>query len=68
MEKYVTLMSSYGTEVGITFDFHGTVANTLDAHRLIQHYQEELGFQTADKIVNCRSSRFDFYDVLRGAA
>ena len=52
MQKYVTLMSTYGKQVGIEFDFHGTVANTLDAHRLIQHYQEELGAEVADRIVD----------------
>jgi predicted DsbA family dithiol-disulfide isomerase len=31
----------------------GTVANTMDAHRVIQHFQEEKGPETADKIINC---------------
>lgn len=52
MQKYVTLMSTYGQQAGIEFDFHGTVANTLDAHRLIQHYQEVLGPEVAGEIVN----------------
>ncbi|KAL8919303.1 MAG: hypothetical protein Q9208_006868 [Pyrenodesmia sp. 3 TL-2023] len=52
MQKYTTLMNTYGEKVGIDFDFHGTVANTFDAHRLIQHYQEELGPGVADDIVN----------------
>ncbi|KAI4095033.1 MAG: hypothetical protein LQ344_001880 [Seirophora lacunosa] len=52
MQKYTTLMSNYGKQVGIDFSFHGTVANTFDAHRLIQHYQEELGPEVADTIVN----------------
>ena len=52
MQKYITLMTTYAKEAGIGFDFHGTVANTLDAHRLIQHYQEDLGPEVADKIVN----------------
>ncbi|KAL8680208.1 MAG: hypothetical protein Q9186_003566 [Xanthomendoza sp. 1 TL-2023] len=52
MQKYITLMTTYGKEAGIEFDFNGTVANTLDAHRFIQHYQEELGAETADKLVN----------------
>ena len=50
---YTTLMSAYGTGVGIDFRFDGTVANTLHAHRLIQHYQEEKGPEVADKIVSC---------------
>ena len=56
MKKYTTLMSAYGVGAGIDFKFHGMVANTLDAHRLIQYYQEEMGPETADKIVNCESS------------
>ena len=51
MKKYTTLMSAYGTGVGIDFKFHGMVANTIDAHRMIQHYQEEMGPETVDKIV-----------------
>ena len=53
MQKYTTLMTAYGVGSSIDFDFHGTIANTLDAHRLIQHYQEKLGPEAADKIVNC---------------
>ena len=53
MKKYTTLMAAYGVGVGIDFKFGGKVANTLDAHRLIQHYQEEMGPKTADKIVKC---------------
>ena len=52
MKMYMTLMSAYGVSCGIDFKFGGTVANTLDAHRLIQHYQEEKGPETADKIIN----------------
>ncbi|KAL9637871.1 MAG: hypothetical protein Q9164_001926 [Protoblastenia rupestris] len=52
MEKYTMLMSAYGVGVGVDFKFHGLVANTLDAHRLIQYYQEEMGPEVADKIVN----------------
>ncbi|KAL8771374.1 MAG: hypothetical protein Q9194_004915 [Teloschistes cf. exilis] len=52
MEKFVTLMSTYGKGAGIDFDFHGAVANTLNAHRFISHYQEELGPKVADEIVN----------------
>ena len=52
MKKYTTLMSAYGVGAGINFKFGGMVANTMDAHRLIQHYQEEMGPETADKLVN----------------
>ena len=57
MRKYTLLMSAYGLDVGINFKFHGIVASTLDAHRLIQHVQERQGAVVADKIVNCTSSR-----------
>lgn len=53
MKKYTMLMTAYGVGAGIPFKFGGKVANTMDAHRLIQHYQEEMGPETADKIVNC---------------
>jgi len=56
MQKYTTLMTAYGVGSGIDFDFHGTIANTMDAHRLIQHYQESLGPEAANKIVNCLPS------------
>lgn len=52
MKKYTTLMSAYGVSVGIDFKFQGMVANTLNAHRLIQHFQEEMGPETANKIVD----------------
>ena len=53
MKKYTLLMAAYGVSAGIDFKFGGKVANTIDAHRLIQHYQEEMGPETANKIVNC---------------
>ena len=52
MKKYTTLTSAYGVGVGIDFKFHGMVANTLSAHRLIQYFQEKMGPETADRIVN----------------
>lgn len=52
MQMYTTLMTAYGVSAGIDFKFGGTVANTLDAHRLIQHYQEEKGPDTADMLIN----------------
>ena len=51
MNMYMKLMSSYGHAEGIDFKFGGIVANTLQAHRLIQHYQETKGPETADNIV-----------------
>lgn len=51
MKMYMNLMGSYGHAEGIDFKFGGIVANTLQAHRLIQHYQETKGPETADGIV-----------------
>lgn len=62
MRMYETLMSAYGTSVGIKFKFHGTVANTLDSHRVIQHFQEEKGPETADKLISCTVLYREFYD------
>ncbi|MCJ1351385.1 MAG: hypothetical protein MMC33_001369 [Icmadophila ericetorum] len=45
-------MSAYGESAGITYRFDGVVANTLQTHRLIQHYQEEKGAEVADKMIN----------------
>ena len=53
MKMYTTLMSAYGVSAGINYKFGGTVANTMDAHRVIQHFQEEKGPETADKIIDC---------------
>ena len=53
MKKLTTLMTAYGASAGINVKFGGKIANTIDAHRLIQHYQEEMGPEIADKIVNC---------------
>jgi predicted DsbA family dithiol-disulfide isomerase len=46
-------MTAYGQTAGIKYKFGGTVANTMDAHRVIQHFQEEKGLDVADKIINC---------------
>jgi predicted DsbA family dithiol-disulfide isomerase len=51
------IMSAYGESAGIKYKFGGTVANTMDAHRVIQHFQEEKGPETADKIINCEYAR-----------
>jgi predicted DsbA family dithiol-disulfide isomerase len=57
MKMYTTLMSAYGASVGIEFKFGGTVANTLQAHRLIWWVQDELGMgeDVTLKLVQCRS-------------
>ncbi|KAL1297261.1 hypothetical protein AAFC00_004820 [Neodothiora populina] len=52
MNMYITLMSAYGKSAGIEYKFGGTVANTMNAHRLIQHFQEDKGPEAANKIVS----------------
>lgn len=52
MKMYTTLMSAYGVGEGIDYKFGGTVANTLQAHRVIQHYQETKGPEVAGGIVD----------------
>jgi len=52
MNTYTTLMTAYGVSAGINFKFHGQIANTLNAHRIIQHYQDLLGPTVASKIVD----------------
>ncbi|OAG35626.1 hypothetical protein AYO21_10166 [Fonsecaea monophora] len=58
MKMYMALMTAYGLSAGINFKFGGTVANTMDAHRVIQHFQEEKGPETADKIINSLYSQY----------
>ncbi|EOD48691.1 putative dsba oxidoreductase protein [Neofusicoccum parvum UCRNP2] len=58
MKMYTTLMAAYGADAGIDFKFGGTVANTLDAHRVIQHFQENSGPEVADKIVESLYSQY----------
>ena len=52
MDIYTTAMSAHGADIGIKFKFHGPLANTHDAHRTIQYFQEEKGPEVADKIVS----------------
>ncbi|KAH8893279.1 thioredoxin-like protein [Thozetella sp. PMI_491] len=52
MDMFVTVMRSYGAPLGIDFKFTGTVANTLHAHRVLQHFQESKGAETANRIVD----------------
>jgi len=58
MKMYMKLMSAYGKTAGIEYKFGGTVANSIDAHRVIQHFQEEKGPEVADKIINSLYSQY----------
>lgn len=48
---YTSLMTAYGKVESIDFKFGGMVANTLQAHRVIGHFQEARGAECADCIV-----------------
>ncbi len=49
---YITLMTAYGVSAGIQYKFGGTVANTLQAHRVIQYFQATSGPVVANALVN----------------
>lgn len=52
MQAYTQLMASYGAEAGINFSFGGTMANTLEAHAVVQRVQEEKGPEVAGWVVD----------------
>ncbi|POS78833.1 hypothetical protein DHEL01_v202759 [Diaporthe helianthi] len=52
MEKYVEYMSTLGKASGINFSFGGDIADTLQAHRVIQYFQDEGGAETANRLVD----------------
>jgi len=54
MTKYTTVMTHLGSQATppIPFDFGGTIANTLPAHRLIQLYQARFGAEVTYKFVD----------------
>lgn len=52
MAKYTTVMTHLGAESGIAFKFGGTIASTLNAHRVIQWVQEKYGEQKAEALVS----------------
>lgn len=52
MKMYITLMTAYGASAGITYKFAGTVANTLQAHRVVQYFQEKSGPVVANALIN----------------
>ena len=53
MNMYAQYMSALGKAEGIDFDFNGTIANTLHAHRILQWVQENRGGEAARKVVSC---------------
>lgn len=53
MKMYTAYMGGLGKVEGVDFDFHGTIANTLNAHRILQWIQEHKGEDAARKTVDC---------------
>ncbi|KAF2502633.1 thioredoxin-like protein [Lophium mytilinum] len=58
MKMYTSVMSAYGKSSGIEFKFGGTVANTIDAHRVVQWVQETKGEEAARKAVESLYSQY----------
>ncbi|KAF2816944.1 uncharacterized protein BDZ99DRAFT_374740, partial [Mytilinidion resinicola] len=56
MKMYTSVMSAYGKSCGIDFKFGGTVANTIDAHRVLQWVQETKGEEGVRKAVELSST------------
>lgn len=52
MNMYVEYMSTLGEASGIKFSFGGDIADTLQAHRVIQYFQEDAGAETANRLVD----------------
>ncbi|KAF6793732.1 dsba oxidoreductase [Colletotrichum sojae] len=55
---YEAAMTALGAPVGIAFSWGGTMSNTLPAHRVIQHFQESKGAETADRLVSALYERY----------
>lgn len=58
MDMYVEYMSALGEASGIKFKFGGDIADTLQAHRVIQYFQEEIGAETANKLIDALYRRY----------
>jgi len=70
MRKFAAYMTALGETEDISFDFHGIIANTLDAHRALFWIQEEKGPEAARRALECMSplpeSPFRREDVMLG--
>ncbi|KAL2880722.1 hypothetical protein SGCOL_003749 [Colletotrichum sp. CLE4] len=51
-------MGALGSAAGINFSFGGTMSNTFPSHRVIQHFQEAKGAETANELVDALYSRY----------
>ncbi|KAL0942697.1 dsba oxidoreductase [Colletotrichum truncatum] len=64
---YEATMSELGAAVGIDFSWGGTFSNTFNAHRVIQHFQESKGSETANRLVDALYSRYFEREQNQGA-
>ncbi|KAF5507138.1 hypothetical protein CGCA056_v013438 [Colletotrichum aenigma] len=64
---YEATMSELGTAVGISFSWGGTMSNTFNAHRVIQHFQEAKDAETANRLVEALYSRYFEQEKDQGA-
>lgn len=55
---FIDHMNSLVEPLGHTINFDGSIGNTLDAHRVIQHFQEEKGPDVANRLVDALYSRY----------
>lgn len=51
-------MTSLAAPLGVDLNFDGQMGNTLHAHRIIQHFQEEKGAETANRLVDALYKRY----------
>lgn len=58
MRMYAQYMSALGKGENVEFDFNGTIANTLHAHRILQGIQENRGGQAAQKAISSLYSQY----------
>ncbi|KAF6818051.1 dsba oxidoreductase [Colletotrichum plurivorum] len=65
---YEEAMTALGAPVGITFSWGGTMSNTFPAHRVIQHFQELKGTETANRLVSALYERYFEREQDQGAA
>ncbi|TDZ46119.1 hypothetical protein CTRI78_v008990 [Colletotrichum trifolii] len=55
---FEAVMTRIGADVGIRFAWGGTMSNTFRAHRVIQHFQEKRGAETANRLVGAIYERY----------
>ena len=64
MKKYTTVLQALGVGCGVVFNFGGKIGPTIDAHRIIQYFQEKEGEDCADKIIDCEFTLLVFSSTL----